>query len=513
MNDNFFYIHRGWLAKVYQRQKEMEFIIALVVRSLMVSYAFFRNLVFPVRPNEEVVALGRAIDELGQEQGIIGLLDSEVRKHVHIIGGTGRGKTTLLVNIAIQLMLLKRSLVIIDPKGDLVDAVLSFIPPDRFEDVILFDPTDRMYPLAFNIFESVPAAERSRVAGEILLIFKKISSQGSWGPRLESVLRLAILALLEVPGSTLLDLYFFLTDNTYRMALLQKVTDPFVKEFWTKQFATMKDSQQDQAINPILNKVEPWLSYEEARCVLGQSNSSFSLREAIDTGKIILVRIPQGILGEDLSALIGALVVTKLQMEVMGRATLPLAERRLVHLLVDEFQNFTTSSFEQILSEARSFGLSILCANQFAGQLAPELMQSLENNCAVRLTCHMEGYSHLVQFQLLQDIHQPELWIRPLLPPRNGSDEIAKSVRYISQLKYGTEAADVAAQLALKHWLRTHPEQFLLPSEQEHTARASHNAQPVQPSGSPNPQQKPSVMQYGRSKKAQTQAAQASGQE
>lgn len=509
MDENSFYIQRGWLARVHQRQKEMEFVIALVIRSFMITYTFFRKLCFPLRPKEAVISVGRQIDELGQEKAVIGLLDSEVRKHIHIMGGTGRGKTTLMINLAIQLMGLGRSLVVIDPKGDLIDGMLSFIPPDRFEDVILLDPTARSHPLAFNIFESVPVAERSRVAGEILLIFKKITAQGSWGPRLESVLRLAILALLEVPGATLLDLYEFLTDDNYRMALLKNVTDQFVKDFWLKQFATMKDSQQDQAINPILNKVEPWLSYPEARFVLGQANSSFSLREAIDTGKILLVCIPQGQLGEDLSSLIGALIVTKLQMEVMGRTTTPATKRRLVHLLIDEFQNFTTSSFEKILAEARSYGLSILCANQFSGQLTPELMQSLENNCAGRLTCHMQGYDHLVQFELLQDINRPELWIRPLLPASNGNAEVANSLRYISQLKYGTEAVDVAAQLALRYEVRIKREETPLSTEQGQKPTGMTQGQPMKPNAPANQQQQPSVMQHGRSKKAKTQTPQA----
>lgn len=505
MSDNSFYVHRGWLARMYQRQKEMEFILIVVIHSFMVTYTFFRDLFFPIRPNEEVIALGREIDEFGQEKGIIGLLDSEVRKHIHVIGGSGRGKTTLLVNIAIQLMLLKRSLVIIDPKGDLVDTVMSLIPPNRFEDVILFDPTDRTYPLAFNIFESVPATDRSRVAGEILLIFKKISSQGSWGPRLESALRLAILALLEIPGSTLLDLYYFLTDDNYRMALLPKVTDKFVRDFWLKQFSTMKDSQQDQVINPILNKVEPWLSYEIARYILGQSNSSFSLRDAIDSGKIILVRIPQGVLGEDLSSLIGALMVTKLQMEIMGRATVPLPKRKLVHLLVDEFQDFTTSSFDKILTEARSYGLSIICANQFSAQLAPELMQSLESNCAVRLTCHMDGLNHVVHFHLLQDINQPELWIRPLLPAKNRSAEVAESIRYLSQLRYGTEVADVIEQLALRDQRREYYQQGQPPVVGRTEAKTVNPTQPAQPDNASNQPQQPPVMKHGKRKTAKAQ--------
>ena len=454
-SNNHIFVHSGgWYAKVLQQKRDFEFLFSIVFGSLYFCYHFLRRLIFPYKQTERVLSIGREINEYDEELEVIGVLDSELKKHLHLIGGTGRGKTTLLINMFIQLTMWGRGLIVIDPKGDLVDAAMRYIPAERIEDVVVFDPTDQMFATGFNIFEAVPASERSRLAGEIVLIFKKITGHGVWGPRLDSVLRLAIMALLEVPGSTMLDLYYFLTDESYRLALLTQVTDRFVKDYWLKTFAAFSDNQQTTILSPLLNKIEPWLSYPEARRILGQPNSTIDLKEIMDKGKILLVCIPQGILGEDLSALIGALVMTMVQMVVMHRAALPITQRTLVHLMIDEFQNFTTSSLETLLSMARSFGLSVICANQHDAQLTPELIASLDSNCAVRIACALDGFDYLEIMQILQDINQPEVRVRPLLPPHPGSQEAAKDIQLLSQLKYGVPVTDVEAMLELKWNLR-----------------------------------------------------------
>jgi hypothetical protein len=207
-------------------------------------------------------------------------------------------------------------------------------------------------------------------------------------------------------------------------------------------------------VSPLLNKIEPWLSYPEARRILGQPNSTIDLTEIMDKGKILLVRIPQGILGEDLSGLIGALVMTMVQMSVTHRASVPIGKRPLVHLMIDEFQNFTTSSLETLLSMARSFGLSLICANQHDAQLTPELVASLDNNCAVRIACELDGPNHLAIMKILQDFTKPEVMIRPLQPPYPGSHQSVKDIQLLSQLKYGIPADDIDEMLDRKWNLR-----------------------------------------------------------
>lgn len=454
-DDSYIFVHSGgWYARAMQRKRDLEFLFSILFGSLYTCYHFLRGILVPFKPTEPVLSIGREVNEYGEELEVIGILDSELKRHVHLIGGTGRGKTTLMTNMFIQLVTWGRGLILIDPKGDLVDEAMRYIPADRLEDVVIFDPTDQVCAVGFNIFEAVAPSERSRLAGEIVLVFKKITSHGIWGPRLDSVLRLALLALLEVPGSTMLDLYYFLTDEAYRLALLNQVTDRFVKDFWLTTFASFSDSQKSTTLSPLLNKIEPWLSYPEARRILGQSNSTIHLDDIMDKSKILLVRIPQGVLGEDLSSLLGALFMTMVQMVVMHRAALPFAKRSPVHLMIDEFQNFATSSLETLLSMARSFGLSVICANQHDAQLTPELVSSLDNNCAVRIACELDNFNFLTILQILQDINKPEIMIRPLQPPYPGSQGTARDVQLLSQLKYGVPVADVEKLIELKWNLR-----------------------------------------------------------
>lgn len=438
------------------KERILNFFFSILFGSLYFCYHFLKRIFFPFKQTEKVLSIGREINEYGEELEIIGVLDSELKKHLHLIGGTGRGKTTLMVNMFIQLVTWGRGLIVIDPKGDLIDAILQYIPAKRVEDVVIFDPTDQNCAVGFNIFASVLPFERSRLAGEIVQIFKKITSHGVWGPRMDSILRLAILVLVEVPGSTMLDLYYFLTDEQYREALVDRVTDRFVKDFWRNTFKSFSENHQSTVINPLLNKIEPWLSYPEARRILGQPNSTINLAEIMDTQKILLVRIPQGILGEDLTSLLGALVMTMVQMVVMHRASMPLSKRPLVHLMIDEFQNFTTGSLETLLSMARSFGLSLICANQHDAQLTPEVVASLDNNCAVRIACELDGFNHLAVMQILQDFNKPEIMIRPLQPPQPGSQQAASDIQLLSQLKYGVPVSDVDEMLESKWNLRKH---------------------------------------------------------
>ncbi len=451
------YIHgKGdWEQEALRQQRNMQYATRVVVSSFIVTYNFFKSIVDRFKPPEEVIALGRYIDEYDQETDIVGVRNEELKRHLHLVGGTGRGKTTLLVNMLIQLMLMDRSLIVIDPKADLIDSLLRFIPPSRIQDVILFDPSDWQYPIAFNIFSEVEPHERPRLASEILSVIRKVTGDLSWGPRLEDLLRMAILALTEFPGATFFDLYYVLTDDFFRRTVLQKVTDKFVKEFWEVVFDSWTDSAKASAIHPVLNKIAPFFAYEHARHILGQPNSSFSLRDICDSGKILLVRIPQGVIGEDLSALLAGLFMTKLDMEIRTRTNVSPELRRQVYVVVDELQNLPVESINRILSEGRSFGLSFLASHQYERQLPTELAQSLEHNCAVKVTGHLEGSRHLIEFDLLQDIDQPKFFIRPFLPAQNPSNATADSVRTISRLRYGIELEDVRHQLDLKHERRT----------------------------------------------------------
>ena len=308
-----------------------------------------------------------------------GMWPSDRRRHVYIIGKTGMGKSTLLENMIIDDILKDRWVAVIDPHGDLAEAVIGHIPKSRTNQTIIFDPSDTNWPIAFNMLEDVIPEHRPLVASGLVGIFKKIFWD-SWGPRLEHILRNTVLALLEYPNTTLISIPLMLTSEVYRWKVVNKIKDPVVKKFWTGEFAKMAPNQKVEAAGPILNKVGQFLSSSILRNVLGQPKNSFSIRWAMDNGKIIIVNLSKGKIGEDASSLLGAMMVTKFQMDAMSRADIPENQRKDFYLYVDEFQNFATDSFATILSEARKYKLNLVMANQYIDQMQESVRGAVFGN-------------------------------------------------------------------------------------------------------------------------------------
>jgi hypothetical protein len=308
-----------------------------------------------------------------------GIKPDDRRRHVYAIGKTGMGKTNMLENMVISDMQSGRGLAVVDPHGDFIETVLSHIPENRVDDVIVFNPADREYPIAFNILEKVHRDAKPLVASGVVGVFEKIYGH-SWGPRLEHILRNTILALLDYPDSTLLDVPRILADKKFREGVIPHIEDLVVREFWTNEFANYTDRQRVEAIAPIQNKVGQFLSSTTIRNIVGQKRTAVNLREAMDSGKILLIKLSKGELGEDASALLGAMLITKIQLAAMSRADIPESERRDFYLYVDEFQNFATQSFATILSEARKYGLNLAMANQYVAQMPEEVRDAVFGN-------------------------------------------------------------------------------------------------------------------------------------
>jgi hypothetical protein len=309
----------------------------------------------------------------GGEQSF-GIKPVDRARHIYIIGKTGMGKSTLLENMLYSDILSGRGIGLIDPHGDLADTILANIPKSRTNDIVLFDPSDSNFPIAFNMLENSRPELTPIVASGLVSIFKKMFAD-SWGPRLEYILRNTILTLLMVPETTLISIPLILTHEAYRKKVVSKITDPILVQFWTQEFEKMAPAQMSEAVNPILNKVGQFLSSPLLRNILGQPRNPFSLRWIMDNGKIFIVNLSKGKIGEDASALLGAMMVTKFQIEAMTRADIPENERRDFGLYVDEFQNFATDSFATILSEARKYKLTLTMANQYIAQM-PETVQT-----------------------------------------------------------------------------------------------------------------------------------------
>lgn len=308
-----------------------------------------------------------------------GIKRDDRRRHMYVIGKTGMGKSVFLENMIISDIRAGNGVAVVDPHGDLVDKVINFIPPHRINDVVYFNPADMEHPVAFNILEKVEEEHKHLVAAGLMSVFKKIW-ENLWSARMEYILNNTILALLDYPDSTLLGIMRMLTDKEFRGKVVAKVTDPVVQSFWIDEFAKYPDKYQKEAVAPIQNKVGQFLSSALIRDIVGQVKSTIKMREIMDTKKILLMNLSKGRLGEDNSGLLGGMLITKIQLAAMERVNIPEDERKDFYLYVDEFQNFSTSSFANILSEARKYRLNLIVAHQYIEQLSDEVKAAIFGN-------------------------------------------------------------------------------------------------------------------------------------
>ncbi len=297
-----------------------------------------------------------------------GIRPDDRRRHIYVIGKTGMGKSTILENMIESDIRSGKGVAVIDPHGDLIDACLKFIPKERTNDVVLFDPSDRDFPMSFNMLEVASPEQRPLITSGLMSVFMKLWPDAFSG-RMEYILRNTIIALLESEGSSMLGILRMFSDDAYRKKIVSNCTEPVVKAFWEVEYVSWSDKYRTEAVAAIQNKVGQLLTTPVIRNIVGQVKSTLDIRHAMDTGKIILVNLSKGKIGEDTSAFLGSMLVTKFQIDAMSRADIPEKERRDFYLYVDEFQNFATKSFATILSEARKYRLALTMAHQYVGQL------------------------------------------------------------------------------------------------------------------------------------------------
>lgn len=322
--------------------------------------------------------------EFKNQLTVFGIKRKDRRRHTYIIGKTGTGKSTLIANMVINDMRNGEGVAVIDPHGDLTEVIMDYVPSHRINDVVYLNPGDRNSLFHVNPLEA-GGTHKDLVASGIVAIFQKIFGE-SWGPRLEYILRNVMVTLLEIPNSTLLMVPPLLTNPKFRARIVEQVQDPIMKNFWVNEFEKMNPKLQTDSISPILNKVGQFLSSEVIRTIVGNPKSTVDLRHIMDNKKILLFNLSQGKLGEDNSALLGAMTITKLQLAAMARVDTPEEERKDFYLYVDEFQNFATTSFIKILSEARKYRLDLILANQYTAQLPEDLRAAIFGNVGTMLT-------------------------------------------------------------------------------------------------------------------------------
>ena len=315
-----------------------------------------------------------------------GMLRSDRSRHVYIIGQTGAGKSGLLELFALSDIFHNHGYAIIDPHGDFAVDNMRFIPGSRINDVVYFNPADTAFPLGFNPLEVTNPNQKSNISSEVIGVLKRMFGD-SWGPRLEYILRYTILALLDRPETTMLDITRMLTDKKFRNDTLEYCKDTVVLQFWKVEFASWNDKFVSEAIAPVLNKVGAFTANPVIRNIIGQPKSTFNIRQIMDEGKILVVNLSKGLIGEDNASILGSFLVTKIQLAAMSRSDIPnIKDRRPFYLYVDEFQNFATDSFATILSEARKYGLNLTVANQYISQMSETVRDAVFGNVGTMIS-------------------------------------------------------------------------------------------------------------------------------
>jgi CxxC-x17-CxxC domain-containing protein len=408
-----------------------------------------------------------------------GIKRDDRRRHFYAIGKTGMGKSVLLENMAIQDIQRGDGVGFIDPHGEAAENILNYIPEERVNDVIYFNPADLERAIGFNVMEKVETEHRHLVASGLMGVFKKIWPD-VWSPRMEYILNNTILALLDYPNSTLLGINRMMSDAEFRSRVVEKITDPVVKSFWTREFASWSQQYATEAVAAIQNKVGQFTSVSLVRNIIGQVNSTIDMRDIMDNQKILIVNLSKGKIGEDNSMLLGALIITKLQLAAMERVNIPEEERKDFFLYIDEFQNFATRSFIGILSEARKYRLALILGHQYIGQLdeydkmghhmrdaifgnigtivtfrvGAEDAEFLEKELSPTLT--IEDIINLPKYNIYTKLMIDGISGRPfsaetIPPPPKTDKEISKKIIQVSGERYGNSREKVEEKLS--RWL------------------------------------------------------------
>lgn len=406
---------------------------------------------------------------------VFGIKQKDRRQHTYVIGKTGVGKSVLLKNMALQDIRAGRGLAIVDPHGEFVEEVLEQIPESRMNDVVYFNPVDDAFPIGFNVLEVPDPQYKHLIVSGLLGIFTKIWAN-VWSARMEYILQNCILALADTPGTTLLGIPRILVDKEYREKIIANVKDPVVRSFWLQEYETWRDQFRNEAIVPIQNKVGQFLNTDFVRNIVGQEKSTLDIPNIMDRGKILLVNVSKGRIGEDNSALLGAMIITKIQIAAMERVRIAEEDRVDFHLYVDEFQNFATDSFASILSEARKYRLNLTIAHQYIGQLVTDVSTKVRDavfgNVGTMMTfrvgaadaeelekeftpeCLMNDLiglpNHHIYIKLMVDGVTSRPFSATTLPPLKFETDptVKEKIIRVSRERYGMPKADVERRIA-----------------------------------------------------------------
>jgi hypothetical protein len=422
-----------------------------------------------VEPNAEVNYFG--MTNYRNQFRKFGIKLDDRRRHMYVVGKTGMGKTTMLENMVLNDIYAGHGVGLVDPHGDFAEKIIDYIPANRINDVVYFNPADINYPIGFNILETVNPDHKHLVASGLMGVFKKIWPD-VWSARMEYILNNTILALLDYPDTTLLGINRLLADADYRSRVVRSLKDPVVRAFWETEFAAYNDRYKQEAVAPIQNKIGQFLSASVIRNIVAQVKSRINIREMMDTKKIFIMNLSKGRIGEDNSRLLGGMLITKIQLSAMERVDIPEKERKDFFLYVDEFQNFATESFANILSEARKYRLGLIMAHQYMEQLDEKVLAAVIGNVGSLVTYRVgstdaeilakefaptfieEDLVNLPKFNIYLKLMIDGVSSRPFssltLPPIGFSTGSTEKVVRVTRERYGTPRDKIEEKI--KRW-------------------------------------------------------------
>lgn len=404
-----------------------------------------------------------AVDHRRQRGRVFGILPADLLRHVHVLGKTGMGKSVLLEHLFLGLVERGEGCGLIDPHGDLADRVLDLIPSRRTNDVVLLDAADLNHPVSLNPLEYRSPRERLLVVPGVLGIFHKVFHE-FWGPRMEHVFRNTLLALLDTEGPTLFGVLRMLVEDAYRAKVVARIKDPIVLHYWTREFPSYGTSFAAEVVAPVQNKVAAVLTSPVLRGILAQGRSTIRAQEVMDQGRILIAKVAKGEVGEDASAMLGAVLTSSFQLAAYARAALPPADRRPFTLLIDEFASFSTRSFGELLSESRKYALGLVLSHQYLAQLDEDLRAAVMGNAGTTVAFRLgaddarvigEEFSPEVDSETLMRLDRYQIALRlavrgvstpaftaVTLPPGAELVGHAATIRRVSSERYGRQRGD-----------------------------------------------------------------------
>jgi len=401
-----------------------------------------------------------------------GIKDADRLNHIYVIGKTGTGKSTLLLNMAISDIQRGNGICLIDPHGDIAEKILDYVPQNRINDVVYFNPTDETYVIAFNPLQGIQQDQQHLVVAGLIATFKKIWSD-SWGPRLEYILRYTLLSLCGYPNATLLDIQPLLTNYSFRRKVLSYCTDQYLLSFWSNEFDKYSPQLKSEAISPILNKTGLFVAITTLRNVIGQSIGKFKIDEVMEQKKLLICNLAKGKLGEDAATVLGSMLVNAVQLAALSRASMQEAQRTPFYLYVDEMHSFVSMSFADILAEARKYKLSLFLAHQYIEQVNEKIRYAIFGNVGTIIIFRVgaEDSKHLAQEvhpvfseEDLINLPQYSMYVKLMidgatskpfsantLPPQKQSKIFMQEIITFSRNTYGREKKVVEKEIIDKY--------------------------------------------------------------